>query len=160
MAYRWEANHGSILTAKHLQVCEPSKEPLYIWRNIELSLILCSWRLIDQVVWVQMLVCRGRPPPPPVPYPTPSPPAIEYAQWAISLGLLYAANTALKKATLSAGITFPSPLIGAPSTSAGLFYTLISRSQACFEVIHVAQPKHCFQLLAALVFGENPLWWA
>ena len=61
--------------------------------------------------------CRGRPPPPPVPYPsrpTFASIALDYGQWALSLGLLYAGNRALAKATASAGISFPSPLIGLP----------------------------------------------
>lgn len=61
------------------------------------------------------LLCRGRPPPPPVPYPskpTLTTVALDYGQWAISLGLLYAGNRALAGATASAGIAFPSPLIG------------------------------------------------
>ena len=37
---------------------------------------------------------------------------VEYGHWLLSLGILYAANKGLAKATAASGIAFPSPLIG------------------------------------------------
>lgn len=45
---------------------------------------------------------------------TPEGVVVQYGHWLLSLGLMYSANKALAQATAAAGISFPSPLIGAP----------------------------------------------
>lgn len=66
-------------------------------------------------------ICRDSSPFQGLPSLTPSPGSpsssleltfVEYGQWLLSLGLLYASNKGLAKATAAAGISFPSPLIG------------------------------------------------
>ncbi len=84
-------------------------------QNHVVHVILTAALLCSEVMEVDEVFTTPEEPKVHTPSPPPGPQAIflQYAHWGLSLGTLYVANKTLASATASAGIKFPSALIGA-----------------------------------------------